>query len=97
MHNIFNIATPYVFRNEEKTLWLRADSLFLQVTTMSLRRNSVSTNSGTQVNQAERKLGLITASLRDYYNFTAQLSGRNTCDVTRLVATVHEQNKSSLL
>ena len=50
-----------------------------------------------KVIQTECKLGMKTDSLRNQYGITAQLSGRNGYDVTRLVATEHVRNKYPLL
>ena len=47
------------------------------------RRISVFTSSGSQVSQAECKRGVSVDSLHIHHSITAQLSGRNDCDVTR--------------
>ena len=61
-----------------------------------LQRISIFTSSDRQVNEAGFKRRLNTDSLRIQYSITAQLNGRNDCDVTRLVATEHVRNKYSL-
>ena len=81
----------FVFRNEEKLVAPLVYSLFRRVATSMLRRISVYNTSGSQVSQAECKWGVNTDSLRIEYSFTAQIGGRNDCNITKLVAMEHVQ------
>ena len=88
---ISSLAT--VLRNEDKLAALKADSSFTRVAANLLRRIFVSSSSGSQIRQAELKRGMKRESLRIQYSTTAQLSGWNDCDVTRLGATKHARNE----
>ena len=70
----------------------RTTSLLL-IQTGTLRGIPVFTSS--QFSQTKRKWGVNTVSLRIQYRITAQLSGRNRCDVTR--ATEHVRKNYWLL
>ena len=61
-----------VFKNEDTLEALLVYSSFRQVPTSMLRRISILTSSGSQISQAERKLGVNTASFRIQYSITAQ-------------------------
>ena len=70
----------------------------MRVTTCSLRRISVSPSSCSQVVQVERKVRVNNIdSLRIQYSITAHLSGRNGCDVTKLVNDTTRTEQYSLL
>ena len=68
----------------------------MQVVASKFLEISVSTSTGNQLTQSERKIRGITVSLCFQYSITEQLSGQNGSDVARRIVTEHLGNMHSL-
>ena len=113
MYTVSISASVNIVINEEKLVALLvydalrwfAKRCYRRVSTRRVSTRRVVTSSefpyqlvaAVKVIQFDCNLGVKTDSLRIHCNTTAQLSGRNLCDVTRLAAMEHVRNEYSLL
>ena len=85
-----------VFLTEEEIVALSVYSPLRRVATSMLQTIPAFTAGGSQISQTECKWAVKIDWLSIQYSVTAQHSGWNGCDVTKLVASEHLRNKYSL-